>query len=335
MIRNQALFALLLLGTAASLVGCGGTGTQGSTTPEISLGPAPDPHPASETVARAESLIADDHPAEAARLLETEVANNPGDPRAHLVLGIARTLLEDRAGAEPEFRRAIAIDANYVEARNELGLLLRDSGRLPEAIVELRAAVTARPDFHDGWYNLALAEEDAGNLAESETAYTKAIEGIGDDPVIRFQHAGLYLRMNRANDARRELLRARELAANRVDVLRAIGRTLGRAGFAEDAADTLDRAIRGSSEPSVDLFLEAAGAERSARRVERALAHARRAVAADPASARAQAMLALVASDSGDAREARAALDRAVALDTDGALREDLERLRTRIAAMH
>ena len=43
---------------------------------------------------------------------------------------------------------------------------------------------------------------------------------------------------------------------------------------------------------------------------------------------------ALVASDAGAEDEARAALDRAVALDTDGALREDLARLRERIDAM-
>lgn len=334
MIRSDSvrLFAVAAMTLAAA---CGGTTTTERTTPMISLGPPPDPHPASETVSRAEGLIADDHPAEAARLLEGEVVARPDDPRAHLVLGIARTLLDDRTGAEAEFRRAIAIDAAYVEAHNELGLLLRDTGRLPDAVAELRASVEARPDFYDGHYNLALTLEDMGDLEGAEASYRRALEGVTDDPVIRFQHAGLYLRMSRPDDARRELLRARELAPNRIDVLRAIGRTLGRAGFTEDAADTLERAIRGVQHPPSDLLVELAGAQRSARRGSRALETARRAVTEDASSVRAHAMLALVASDAGQATEARTALDRAVALDTEGALREDLERLRTRIDAMH
>jgi len=333
MIRTHVVRSLLLT-TLSFGAACGGQGESGTTTPPISLGPPPDSHPASEVVVRAEGLIADNHPAEAARLLEGEVAAHPDDPRAHLTLGIARTLLEDPAGAEPEFRRAIEVDPAYVEAHNELGLLLRDTGRLADAIAELATAVEARRDFYDGWYNLALAKEDAGDLAGAEAAYARAIQGITDDPVIRFQHAGLLLRMNRAPDARRELLRSRELASHRVDVLRAIGRTLARADFDEDAAETLERAVRATTNPSTDLLIEAAGAARSARRTSRALEFARRAATADAGAIRAQAMLALVASDAGQKVEARAALDRAVALDTDLALHDELERLRIRIDAM-
>lgn len=313
---------------------CGGTSDGRPTTPPISLGPEPDPHPASDEVSRAEALLAENRPAEAARILEAEIAAHPDDPRAHLVLGIARTLLEDATGAEPEFRRALAIDPRYVEAHNELGLLLRDTDRLAEAISEIEAAVAIRADFHDGWYNLALAKEDAGDLAGADVAYTHALEGLSEDPVLHFQRAGLFARMERRTDAKRELLRARELAPNRVDILRAIARTLVRLNFVEDAAETLDRAVRATRTPPSDLLVEAAGVERSARHGTRALDFARRAVAADPESARANAMLALVASDAGILDEARTALDRAVALDADGSLREDLTRLRERIDAM-
>lgn len=313
--------------------GCGGTSPPVEE-PTIDLGPTPDPHPASSAVQRAEALLGAQQNDEAARILVAALEANPNDPRAHFTLGVTRTLTDDAPGAESEFRAAIAIDARYAEAWNELGLLLRDTERLADGVAALGTAVQIRPDFYDAWYNLALAREDAGDMHGAREAFDSAVQGLGNDPVVRFHRAGNFIHVGETALAERELVRARTLARGRTDVLRAIARTFASMGNANEAAATLDAAVLGVDAPDANLLIEASGACRSAHRGPDALAYARRAVDAAPQSARAQAMLALVAADAGQRGEARTALDAATRLDAEGALRADLERLRTLVDAM-
>lgn len=316
-----------------AVTACGGSAPRVAE-PTIDLGPVPDPHPASAEVREAEALLGAERTEDASHLLETAIASVPNDPRAHFTLGVTRTLLSDAAGAESSFRRALELDANYAEAWNELGLLLRDTSRLPDAVAALGSAVRARPEFYDAWYNLALARQDAGDLTGASEAFDSALPGIGTDPVARFHRAGLFIQMQDAPAAERELLRARSLASARPDVLRAIARTFLSLGKPEAASDTLETALQAVETPDPALLIEASGAARSAHRTDLALQHARGAVDAAATSARAQAMLALVAADAGQRGEARAALEAATRLDTTGAMRADLARLGVMIDAL-
>ena len=104
-----------------------------------------------------------------------EVAKTP-DAAALELEGDTLRAAGDVAGAEAKYRAAIAADATYQPAHNELGALLYDAGKLDEAIGFLEQAVTLDPKDKTAWYNLAHARRMAGRHADAADAYRRYIE---------------------------------------------------------------------------------------------------------------------------------------------------------------
>jgi protein O-GlcNAc transferase len=106
--------------------------------------------------------------AEAARL-------SPDSPAAWTAL--ARPLLARgrNAQAEAALRKVLAL-APSAGAHNNLGNLLRELHRMPEAERSYRAALQVQPDFAEAANNLANTLADLGQIAEAETWYRRAIE---------------------------------------------------------------------------------------------------------------------------------------------------------------
>jgi spermidine synthase len=76
---------------------------------------------------------------------EDTAAKAPDNPRARYTLGVARAAVHDDAGAIVEYRAALRLNPEYMEAHNNLGNALARSGNLPEAEVEYRAALRLAP----------------------------------------------------------------------------------------------------------------------------------------------------------------------------------------------
>ncbi len=86
-----------------------------------------------------QALEAHDY-ARALKLLQPLAAATPQDARLLYDLGSAQDALDQATAAQASYRAAIADDANYLEPRVALGLLLARAGSLPEARTELAAA---------------------------------------------------------------------------------------------------------------------------------------------------------------------------------------------------
>jgi len=83
---------------------------------------------------------------------------SPRDPRPIYLAGAAHQKLGESADAEKSFRAALALDGKLAEVRGELGALLVEAKRWPEASRELSRATTDKADLGEAWYNLGLAE---------------------------------------------------------------------------------------------------------------------------------------------------------------------------------
>jgi tetratricopeptide (TPR) repeat protein len=88
----------------------------------------------------------------------------------------------DLAGAEAKYRDAIAHDATYEPAHNELGALLFDAKKVDEAIAEFQQAVKLAPADDVAWYNLAHALRKANQNAGAVAAYKKYITLHPENP---------------------------------------------------------------------------------------------------------------------------------------------------------
>ncbi len=250
--------------------------------------------PASEEVLAAEQLLAEGRPREAEQRLEAIVRVSPGDLRAFLDLGLSREMQDDLEGAEEAYRGALQVDGTFSEALNNLGALLRDSGRVQEGVAMLRDAVRVRPGFASAQLNLGLALEDAGDDEGAEAAYRAVIRLSPREPTSRTSLGLLLLRTSRREQALLELRRAAPLAESRAD-LAAIGAGLRRAGDAAMAMRVLAEAVSADEAPAPPgLRAELALAEFAAGQRPQAEQHLRALLTDMPSYASAHYLLANV-----------------------------------------
>lgn len=99
---------------------------------------------------------------------------------AHLGKGKAHMALGEVDEAKKHFEKMAATDALYDEDHmhtfNELGITLRRSGMLQEAIRNYAKALEMAPDDEALHYNIARALKEAGNAGEAAAHLKKALE---------------------------------------------------------------------------------------------------------------------------------------------------------------
>jgi tetratricopeptide (TPR) repeat protein len=103
------------------------------------------------------------------------VRKTPHDVWVHYELA---NVLRDRGriqDAVASYRAALQVDARHAPTRNNLGVLLADEGQLGEAIREYRQALAAEPAFADAHFNLGNALRAAGRLDEAIVHYRESL----------------------------------------------------------------------------------------------------------------------------------------------------------------
>jgi tetratricopeptide (TPR) repeat protein len=114
-------------------------------------------------------------PEEAARFLSGAVAIRPRSYAAHNDLGLA---LRDHGKLEEaiaQYHEAIRIKADHFKAHHNLGLALSDQGKLAEAIAEYREAIRLKPEYSEAHNNLGKALVDQGEQEEGIAELRAAI----------------------------------------------------------------------------------------------------------------------------------------------------------------
>jgi tetratricopeptide (TPR) repeat protein len=99
----------------------------------------------------------------------------PGDTDLILNLGLSAWNLKMYAGAERMFREYIGVRPDSPAGYNNLGSVLRDEGKLSEAIEVLRAAIYRLPGEAMLWNTLATVLAEESRVEESLVFYTEAL----------------------------------------------------------------------------------------------------------------------------------------------------------------
>jgi serine/threonine-protein kinase len=200
-----------------------------------------DPLPAAEAYPRAKTA------ALRALQLDSTLAE------AHTSLGIIHWRYDwDWAGAEREFRSALALNPSAAEAEHWYALFLATRGRQDEAIAAMRRAATLDPlslliSVNTGWVLYLGRRYDAAVRQESSTARLWPSFG----PV--HYHLGLaYEQAKRYPEAVAELERARALSGDLPYLLGALGHAYAEAGRGDDARRLL-RTLEGNPDAAGSL----------------------------------------------------------------------------------
>jgi serine/threonine-protein kinase len=114
-------------------------------------------------------------PEEAARFLSASVALRPRSLAAHNNLGVALRDQGKLQEAIAEFRAALHLKPDYAGVHNNLGVALSDQGKLDEAITEFREALRHNSNDSMAHNNLGVALKNQGKLDEAITEFREAL----------------------------------------------------------------------------------------------------------------------------------------------------------------
>jgi len=140
-------------------------------------------------VAAAECGMLDDAIAHFRRALREK----PGFVDASYNLGKMFVKVGDLKGAQDAYRRALAFDARHPGLRKNLAWVLRELGRLDEAIALLEQGSAESPGDDDLLEHLADAYGERSGSAAARAAYAAAIERLPRSVLLRFGHSQLLL----------------------------------------------------------------------------------------------------------------------------------------------
>jgi protein O-GlcNAc transferase len=218
-------------------------------------------------------LMEEGERAESIAQLTEAVRLRPKSAEAWNALGEA-----DPKAARGAFEKAIALDAGFVQARINLGLILVQSGELQaaaqhldraiallghtpdaafphylrakvyteqndvqKAAAELKEALALRPDFAEAWSDLGQAKKTLLDDAGALAAFQRAVDVGPDDAVAQYRLGAEYLHSGKANLAVPHLQKALALKPEDQSTLNSLQLALREEGQLEEAAQVRKR----------------------------------------------------------------------------------------------
>ena len=91
---------------------------------------------------------------EAVRLARRALKNIGPDAELFLILGLAAYTDNNSLEAIDLYQQALALEPDYIKARNNLGIALAHSGQLHHAIAQYKTVIQMKPDHTDAHHNL-------------------------------------------------------------------------------------------------------------------------------------------------------------------------------------
>jgi Tfp pilus assembly protein PilF len=127
-------------------------------------------------ISKANSMLKDNQPAEALKLLLETVAKYPQVDQVWAALGVAKENTKDFQGAEEAYRKSIGLAPERADLRCEFGDFLQSRQRYQEAAAVFREALELRPFDAATHFRLGVCLQSQGDKSGAAEAYRKALQ---------------------------------------------------------------------------------------------------------------------------------------------------------------
>jgi len=132
----------------------------------------------------------------------------------HNVIGNAYLRQNNLAGAEFEYKQAVAADSTFAPAYNNLGLISTRRNRIRDAVRYYNDAVRVDPDYVEGYVNLATTYLEANDPKSAATILERAALRHPRNDMVQLKLGAAYSQLDRTEDAVRAFQRCLQLNPN-------------------------------------------------------------------------------------------------------------------------
>ncbi|MGD0060626.1 MAG: tetratricopeptide repeat protein [Verrucomicrobiia bacterium] len=146
--------------------------------------------------------------------------------------------------SETLFRRALDVTRDNWLAQDGLGVVLEQSGRIPEAIGHLEQALRIKPDFPEAQCNLGIALGQAGRIPEAIGHLKEALQIKPDFAEAHYNLGVALMATGRMPEAIEQFEQALRINPNYAEAHCNLGIALGQAGRIPEAIGHLKEALR-------------------------------------------------------------------------------------------
>jgi Flp pilus assembly protein TadD len=127
-------------------------------------------------VYRSQLQISDGHTSDATATLETVIKNDPGNSEAHYVLGVGFERLGNLERAQTEWREALRLRADLLDAVRALAGVAMERGDMDALDQEATEIIRLQPASPEGYALRALSNVNRKRFSSAEVDIRKAIE---------------------------------------------------------------------------------------------------------------------------------------------------------------
>ena len=258
--------------------------------------------------------------AEAVKLLEGLVQQDPTSADRRARLGIAYTQESQFRQAEDEFREALRLDPSNDVTRLSYVKALIILAEFQTDLPEIQSYYRRKPHDFEGLYLMGVVDRGLGNYADAEPLLRQAVALNPNHYQSRYNLGFVLAKLGKPQEARIHLEKALQLKPESSEArfqLAAVLRSLGQderaqeelEKFQEKKQKSVKENVAGTKVKQANEFLEQGD-------YQRAVDYYREAVAEDPGNARTYYDLALALDRLGQIAEEREALKKAIELDS-------------------
>ena len=212
------------------------------------------------------------------------------------------------------YQKALLINPDYAEAYNNMGVALRDLGKIDEAKKIFNKAILIKPDYVEAYNNLGNAYKDQHKTEDAIKAYKKAIS-IKPDYAEAYNNLGNSLNdLERFDEAVEFINKSILLKPNYVLAYNNLGIVLAAQGKLDEALDAFKKAI--SLDPDyADAYNNLGNVLNGKNRFQDAIDAFKKAISLNPDYADAYNNLGNVLNDKGRFQDAIDAFKKAISLN--------------------
>ena len=143
-----------------------------------------------------------------------------------------------------QFREALALNGDVVDAHNNLGVALRGQGKLDEAIEHFRRAAELKPDDAAAQNVLGTALVQAGKHDEALGPVRRSLEMNPNDPLAHYLMGHILRSQDKADEAIAEWQETIRIQPDSIEAHFFLGMLFGQQGRLTDAALKLQETLR-------------------------------------------------------------------------------------------